>query len=130
MKPFVRKAALVVGMACLAAMMALFAAGCGEQAKAAGKYVAGTYTGEGNGMGGAIQVTLTVDPDAIVSVDSITDSGETKGVGGKEAIEDGTFAAQIMDAQSADIDGVTGATMTTGGVRQAVENALSQAANE
>ena len=43
------------------------------------------------------------------------------------AIADGTFKAQIEEAQSADIDGVTGATMTTGGVITAVEEALAQA---
>ena len=89
-------------------------------------YKDGTYVGEGKGMGGTISVTLTV-AEGRVQVDEITESGETAGIGGKEAIEDGTFKAQIEEAQSADIDGVTGATMTTGGVRKAVEDALSQA---
>ena len=71
-------------------------------------------------------MTLTV-ADGHVTVDEIVESGETAGIGGKEAIEDGTFKAQIEDAQSADIDGITGATMTTGGVRRAVEAALAQA---
>ena len=77
-------------------------------------------------MGGAINVTLTVS-DGKVTVDEITETGETAGIGGKEAIADGTFKAQIEEAQSADIDGVTGATMTTGGVISAVEEALAQA---
>ena len=66
-------------------------------------------------------------PDGKVTVDEITETGETAGIGGKEAIADGTFKAQIEEAQSADIDGVTGATMTTGGVISAVEEALAQA---
>lgn len=78
------------------------------------------------GHGGAITVTLTVS-DGKVTVDEITETGETAGIGGKEAIADGTFKAQIEEAQSADIDGVTGATMTTGGVITAVEEALAQA---
>lgn len=89
-------------------------------------YKDGTYSGEGKGMGGPISVTLTVS-NGTVSVDEITETGETAGIGGKEAIEDGTFVSQIEDAQSADIDGVTGATMTTGGVKKAVEAALAQA---
>lgn len=113
----------------LVAMVALFATGCGQDAKAAGKYIAGTYTGEGKGMGGTIEVTLTVDDNAIASVDEITDPGETAGIGGKEAIEDGTFIDQIMETQSAEIDGVSGATITTDGVKTAVEDALEQAAN-
>ncbi len=105
------------------------AAAVSEQKKQdapAASYKDGTYVGSGTGMGGPIDVTLTV-ADGHVTVDEIVESGETAGIGGKEAIEDGTFKAQIEDAQSADIDGITGATMTTGGVRRAVEAALAQA---
>lgn len=97
-----------------------------KQSAPAADYKDSTYLGSGAGMGGPIDVTLTV-ADGHVTVDDISESGETAGIGGKEAIEDGTFKAQIEDAQSADIDGVTGATMTTGGVRKAVEAALAQA---
>lgn len=98
-------------------------------AAAAASYRAGTYTGEGEGMHGTIEVTLTVGDDgAIASVDEITDPGETEGVGGHEAIADGTYAAQIMDAQSANIDGISGATVTSNGVKAAEEAALAQAA--
>lgn len=94
--------------------------------KAQHTYKDGTYQGEGKGMGGPISVTLTIT-DGVVTVDEITESGETAGIGGKEAIEDGTFKAFIEEAQSADIDCVSGATMTTGGVKKAVEAALDQA---
>ncbi len=96
--------------------------GASKGTKPETNYKDGTYTGEGRGMGGAITVTLTVS-DGKVTVDEITETGETAGIGGKEAIADGTFKAQIEEAQSADIDGVTGATMTTGGVISAVEEA-------
>lgn len=89
-------------------------------------YKDGTYQGEGKGMGGPITVSLTIT-DGVITVDEITESGETAGIGGKEAIEDGTFKAQIEEAQSAEIDGVSGATMTSGGVMKAVEAALAQA---
>lgn len=108
-----------------------FVIGCGGGSTGGGGdaiYNPGTYTGEGKGMGGTIEVTLTVDETSIVSVDEITDPGETDGIGGKEAIEDGTYAEQIMTAQSAEIDGVSGATITSKGVTDAVEDALSQAA--
>ena len=101
-------------------------AGASKGTKPETNYKDGTYTGEGRCMGGAITVTLTVS-DGKVTVDEITETGETAGIGGKEAIADGTFKAQIEEAQSADIDGVTGATMTTGGVISAVEEALAQA---
>ena len=91
-------------------------------------YTPGTYTGEGKGFSGTIEVTLTVDESSIVSVDEIVDPGESDGIGGKEAIADGTFVDQIMDAQSAEIDGVSGATQTSKGVIAATEDALAQAA--
>ncbi len=86
----------------------------------------GTYTGNGQGRGGNIGVTLTVK-DGKITVDEITQDGETQGIGGYEAINDGTFAKQIETAQGSDIDGIAGATQTTNGVKEAVEDALSQA---
>lgn len=85
------------------------------------------YTGTGEGKGGTVEVTLTVDGDRIVSVDEIVGDKESPNHG-QVPIEDGTFAAQIMEAQSADIDGVSGATETTKGVKEAVQDALDQAA--
>ncbi|MBR1812401.1 MAG: FMN-binding protein [Lachnospiraceae bacterium] len=93
-----------------------------------GKYVNGTYTGKGKGMGGSITVTITIKND-VLTVDEIIGKYETPGVGGKEAIEDGTFKAQIEAAQNSEIEGVAGATMTSGGVRKAVEDVLKQALN-
>jgi uncharacterized protein with FMN-binding domain len=78
---------------------------------------------------GAITVELTVDENNITDA-VVTGKGETKGIGGKEAIEDGTFAAQILETQSAEIDGVSGATLTSTGVRAAINEALAQALRE
>lgn len=121
------------GIASLTLLMILIATtplvGCGG-GETAGIYIPGTYTGEANGMGGPIKVTLTVDSNSIVSVDEITESGETVGLGGKEAIENGAFAENIMAAQSADIDGVSGATITSDGVQQAAQRALDEALNQ
>ncbi len=90
------------------------------------RYANGEYTGKGRGMGGDITVVLTIEND-VITVNEITGPYETPGVGGKEAIEDGTFKEQIEAKQSADIDGIAGATMTSGGVRKAVQNALAEA---
>lgn len=87
----------------------------------------GTYTGTGTGMGGDIQVTLEVK-DGRLTVAQIGPNHETQGIGGFEAIEDGTFASQIEAAQGADIDGVAGATVTSGAIKAAVTDALRQAA--
>lgn len=121
-----KRAAALAVIATLAVPMAL--TGCSGSSEPAGKYVAGTYTAESRGMG-PITVTVTVDDNDITDV-AIEGTGETAGRGGKEAIEDGTFAAQIIEAQSDEIDGITGATLTTNGVKAALADALAQAENK
>ena len=96
------------------------------QAKAAGTLADGVYTGEGKGMEGPITVTLLVQDNRISCLET-TQEGESQSRGGYDAIRDGKFAAMIEAAQGSDIDAVSGATITTAGVKQAVEDALSQA---
>ena len=96
------------------------------QAKAAGTLADGVYTGEGKGMEGPITVTLLVQDNRISCLET-TQEGESQSRGGYEAIRDGKFAAMIEAAQGSDIDAVSGATITTAGVKQVVEDALSQA---
>lgn len=85
----------------------------------------GVYTGTGEGYGGEITVTATVGADGTITDVAITGADESPDIGGKY-IEDGTFAGQIIEDQHYDIDGVSGATYTTYGVREAAEAALSQ----
>lgn len=89
----------------------------------------GTYTGTGTGMGGDINVTVEVK-DGSISVVEIGPNNETVGIGGYEAIEDGTYASQIEAAQGAAIEGVSGATITSKAISSAVEDALAQAAGQ
>ena len=96
------------------------------RAKAEGTLADGVYTGEGKGMEGPITVTLLVQDNRISCLET-TQEGESQSRGGYEAIRDGKFATMIEAAQGADIDAVSGATITTAGVKQAVEDALSQA---
>lgn len=95
-------------------------------AKADGELADGVYTGRGKGMEGSITVTLLVQDNRIACLETIQE-GESQSRGGYEAVRDGRFAAMIEAAQGADIDAVSGATITTAGVKQAVEDALSQA---
>ncbi len=85
-------------------------------------YTPGTYTATASGMG---EVTL----EATFSEKSITKivldvSGETAGIG-QEAAD--TLIEQVLTAQSAEIDGVSGATITSDAVRSALNNAIAQA---
>ena len=86
----------------------------------------GVYTGRGRGMEGWISVTLLVDDGRLTCLETAQD-GESQSRGGYEAIRDGRYAAMIEAAQGADIDAIAGATITTAGVKQAVEDALAQA---
>lgn len=86
----------------------------------------GVYTGTGLGMDGLITVTLAVQDNHISCVE-VTQEGETQSVGGFEAIRDGKYAAMIDAEQGPDIDCISGATITTAGVRQATTDALIQA---
>lgn len=95
-------------------------------AKATGDLRDGVYVGKGTGMEGLITVSLLVDQGRITCLE-ITQEGESQSRGGYEAIRDGKFAAMIDAAQGSDIDAVSGATITTAGVRQAVDDALAQA---
>lgn len=91
-----------------------------------GNYKDGTYTGTGQGMDGWIRVTVTIQNNHL-QVESILQQGESQGRGGYEAIRDGIFSSRIEAAQGDEIDAISGATVTTQGVKQALDNALSSA---
>ena len=86
----------------------------------------GTYTGAANGMGGAVNVTVTVEGGKITSVE-VGDNQETPGIS-DPAIEQ--IPAAIVEAQSTDVDGVAGATVTSDAIKAAVDAALSGEAPE
>jgi uncharacterized protein with FMN-binding domain len=84
-----------------------------------------TLTGTGKGYGGDITVTVTKEGDKITKVEAKGDK-ETPAVGGK-AITD--LPAKIVEANSADVDVIAGATVTSRGIIYAVKNALDPKAN-
>lgn len=86
-------------------------------------YTPGEYTGEAQGFGGTVSVTITTDESTITDV-TVTGDSETPTVGGAAV---GTLAEQILAAQSADIDGVAGATMTSNAARTAAQAAIDAA---
>ena len=83
-----------------------------------------TYTGTGKGFGGDVVVTITVNDETkeILSVESAGEK-ETEAVGGA-ALE--TLDANFLAAQSAEFDGVSGATITSDAYKEAVADALAQ----
>jgi len=87
-------------------------------------YTPGTYTATAAGMESNVTVTVTVDETSILSL-GIDVSGETDGIGAAIGPE---ISEQILNAQSADVDGVSGATVTSTAVKTALVDALDQAA--
>lgn len=86
----------------------------------------GTYTGYGYGIVGEVNVTIDIEGGRI-TVSDISPNNETQGLGGYEAIEDGTYAKQVEEAQGYKIDGVAGATVTSNAIKMAVKRALEEA---
>ena len=88
-------------------------------------YVPGTYTASAQGMDGPVYVQITVDKSSITDV-SVDVSGETPGIGAEIADE---VRSQILASQSAEIDGVAGATVSSDAVRAALDDAMTKAEN-
>ena len=109
---------------CYVLAAGILLSGCsGSSTASASKYKPGTYTGTGAGMNGTVTAKITVDQDKITGAE-LDVSGETESIG--QAAKD-ELTSQIMKAGSAEIDGVSGATMTSNGIKTAVADALKQA---
>lgn len=79
-----------------------------------------TLTGSAEGYGGEVTVTVKVNGDDIVSVEAVG-KDETQGVGSR-AIDE--LPDKIEEADSTEVDSVSGATKTSEAIKQAVDNAL------
>lgn len=108
-------------MLVLSAGMMLSMVACGE--KKAAIYTAGSYTGTASGFGGEVKVTITVNETDITEV-TAEGANETAGIG-SNAIE--KLPAAIKEAQSAEVDAVSGATITSNAVIAAATSAINQA---
>ena len=83
---------------------------------------AGTYTAEAQGFGGTVTVTLTIDGDKLTDV-QITGDSETPTVGGR-AVD--TLGSVMTAANSVEVDGISGATITSTAILAAAADALAQ----
>lgn len=107
--------------------LGLAAASMGIPALAEGKglYTPGTYSATATGMGD-VTVTMTFDANAITNV-VVDTSKETTGFGLEKG---GEFAERILAAQSAEIDAVSGVTVTSQAVIDAAKACIAQAKGE
>ena len=87
------------------------------------KYTPGTYTATEKGMGGDVTVEITFDSNKITEV-KITGDDETPGIG-TLAIEQ--LPDVILEAQSADVDVISSATVTSTAILNATATCIAQA---
>lgn len=88
-----------------------------------GSYKDGTYTGEADGFGGTVAVEVTVK-DGKIEVVEVT-SAEKEDSAYLAMAED--IIPKIIEAQSAEVDTISGATFSSTGIKNAAEQALEQA---
>ena len=84
----------------------------------AGLYTPGTYEGTAEGISSTVKVTMTFSDSAVTDV-VVDTSGETASYGAAAADE---LRKQLMAAGSAEIDGVSGSTVTSNAVMKAAKS--------
>lgn len=108
------------------AALGLASIGLGKtEARAEGLYTPGTYSASAQGIG-TVVATVTFSEDAITDV-VLNVEGETATIGQAAA---SALIASVLEKQSAEIDAISGATVTSKAVSQAVGKCIAQAKGE
>ena len=114
-----------ISTAVLAGAMLLSLAPCGASNSQTASSAAGKVTGTGSAKGieGDVVVEVTADADTIYSI-VVTEQNETQGIGSVacEQLPDAMVAAN-----SYNVDGIAGATVTSDALKEAVKAALENA---
>ena len=108
-------------------VLGLLVAACGGGAPTDGTQLAnGKYTADGLNLEGTVTATVTIKGHKISSV-TVKDNGNTYSKYTSAYTE---VPKRIVEAQSTDVDGVTGATYSSDAVKSAVDEALAIARGE
>ena len=102
------------------------ASGSASTSGAAGQYIPGTYEGTAEGISSTVKVTMTFSDSAVTDV-VVDTSGETASFGAAAADE---LREQLLAAGSAEIDGISGSTITSDAVMKAAKSCYAQAKGE
>lgn len=96
-----------------------------DQADSDNIYKNGNFEGSGTGYGGTITVQVTLEDDTITAVSVVSAPGEDSAYlsQGENVIN------SIISEQSTDVDTISGATFSSTGILEAVNDALSKAEN-
>ncbi len=88
-------------------------------------YKDGTFSGSAYGYDGNVYVTVTISGDKITSISVSSEESDPSYMD----MAKGTVVSRIISAQSASVDGVSGATYSSKAIKQAVASALASAKN-
>ena len=88
-------------------------------------YKNGTFEGSGTGYGGTITVQVTLQDDTITDVSVTSAPGEDSAY----LAQGENVISSIISEQSTDVDTVSGATFSSTGILEAVNDALTKAEN-
>jgi len=116
------------GMGLLSSCSSESSSGTSSTASSSGEaiYTPGTYSASAQGAESQVTVTMTFSDSAITKVE-VDASNETESLGAAAAEE---LAEQVLNAQSSEIDGVTGSTVTSNAVKTAAADCIAQAKGE
>ncbi len=94
-----------------------------SDAEAASPYADGTYTGKAQGYGGTVSVAVTIQDGTITDVAIVSAKQEDAAYfdAAKGVID------EILEAQTTEVDTVSGATFSSSGILHAVADALGKA---
>ena len=91
-----------------------------EAGETGGSYTDGIYQGTATGFGGDITVEVTITDGRIASVDILSAEDSAYLTMATDIIP------EILDAQSADVDTISGATFSSTGIKNATAQALAK----
>lgn len=89
-------------------------------------YTPGTYTGVGNGRNGIVKVEVTFDENAATAAE-VVESSESAGISDAPIA---TLPGEFVAKQSLNLDAVTGATLTSNAILEALADAVQQAGGD
>ncbi|BBF43518.1 fumarate reductase flavoprotein subunit [Lachnospiraceae bacterium KM106-2] len=124
MKKNLKKA--VVYLTCTVCAISMIGCSNKSTGKASTSFKEGTYTGSGTGKNGAVKVEVEFAKDSIKNV-KVTEQKETEGIA-DPAIE--KIPTKIVDSQSLAVDVVSGATITSNAIIDAVTDCVKQAGGD
>ena len=84
-------------------------------------YMPGTYVGTGNGRNGLVKVEVTFDENGATAA-QVIESVETAGVGDAPIAQ---IPAKFIETQSLNLDVVSGATLTSNAILEAIADAVA-----